>query len=160
MPSERVQRRIDSLLDDAERAIESNDWDTVNDRANSVLALEPENADAVFYRDAAGRANNGSASPAVADAPEKPPAPKSKSETPTTFSDGRYLVKRLLGEGGKKMVYRAHDNVLDRDVAFGLIKTDGLEISRELVLREAQADLPPIALPLIISDLRPSEAWA
>jgi len=140
MPSERVQRRIDSLLDDAERAIESNDWDTVNDRASSVLALEPENADAVFYRDAAGRANNGSASASVADAPEKAAAPKSKSETPTTFSDGRYLVSRLLGEGGKKMVYLAHDNVLDRDVAFGLIKTDGLdEIGRERVLREAQA---------------------
>jgi len=56
------------------------------------------------------------------------------------FSDGRYLVKRLLGEGGKKMVYLAHDNVLDRDVAFELIKTEGLdEIGRERVLREAQA---------------------
>jgi tetratricopeptide (TPR) repeat protein len=140
MPSERVQRRIDSLLDDAERAIESNDWDTVNDRVISVLALEPDNADAVFYREAADRATNGSTSAAVAVDSDKTTTAKSESETPTTFSDGRYLVSRLLGEGGKKMVYLAHDNVLDRDVAFGLIKTDGLDdVGRERILREAQA---------------------
>lgn len=140
MPSERVQRRIDSLLDDAERAIESNDWVTVSDRANSVLTLEPENADAVFYRDAADRATNGSASPITEDVPQETATPQKKSETPTTFSGGRYLVTRLLGEGGKKMVYLAHDNTLDRDVAFGLIKTDGLDdIGRERILREAQA---------------------
>ncbi|MCH8228857.1 MAG: hypothetical protein IIA53_00855, partial [Chloroflexi bacterium] len=59
MPSERVQRRIDSLLDDAEQAIAGNDWEVVLERVRSVLALEPDNADAVFYRDAAARASNG-----------------------------------------------------------------------------------------------------
>ena len=58
MPSERVQRRIDSLLDDAEQAIESNDWEVVLERVRSVLTLEPDNADAVFYRDAAARAGS------------------------------------------------------------------------------------------------------
>ena len=28
---------------------------------------------------------------------------------------GRYVVQRFLGEGGKKRVYRAHDEQLDRD---------------------------------------------
>ncbi len=66
---------------------------------------------------------------------------QSKSSTdPTSFADGRYLVKKLLGEGGKKKVYLAHDNVLDRDIAFALIKTENLDSdARKRVTREAQA---------------------
>ncbi len=61
-------------------------------------------------------------------------------EQPTSFVGGRYEVKRFLGEGGKKKVYLAHDRLLDRDVAFALIKTDGLDdVGRERVTREAQA---------------------
>ena len=37
------------------------------------------------------------------------PTPPAQRQTPTSFSDGRYEVKRFLGEGGKKMVYLAHD---------------------------------------------------
>ena len=49
-------------------------------------------------------------------------------------------MRRFLGEGGKKRVYLAHDERLDRDVAFALIKTDGLdEVGRERIVREAQA---------------------
>ena len=43
-------------------------------------------------------------------------------------------------KAARKKVYLAHDNTLDRDVAFALIKTEGLdETSRERVKREAQA---------------------
>ena len=42
--------------------------------------------------------------------------------------------------GGKKKVYLAHDSLLDRDVAFALIKTDGLDqAGRGRITREAQA---------------------
>lgn len=41
---------------------------------------------------------------------------------PTSFANGRYQVKKFLGEGGKKKVYLVHDSLLDRDVAFALIK--------------------------------------
>ncbi len=59
---------------------------------------------------------------------------------PAAFAAGRYQVKKLLGEGGKKRVYLAHDSVLDRDVAFAQIKTDKLdEDSRTRIRREAQA---------------------
>ncbi|MCH8109388.1 MAG: protein kinase, partial [Chloroflexi bacterium] len=59
---------------------------------------------------------------------------------PDSFADGRYQVKRFLGEGGKKKVYLAHDELLDRDVAFALIKTEGLDdASRTRISREAQA---------------------
>jgi tetratricopeptide (TPR) repeat protein len=58
---------------------------------------------------------------------------------PTSFSSGRYQVKKFLGEGGKKKVYLAHDKVLDRDVAFALINTKNLDgATRKRVSREAQ----------------------
>jgi len=68
--------------------------------------------------------------------PEKaPPSPE-----PTSFASGRYQVKKFLGEGGKKKVYLAHDTLLDRDVAFALIKTEKLDdASRTRVTREARA---------------------
>jgi serine/threonine protein kinase len=63
-----------------------------------------------------------------------------KPDQPTSFANGRYEVKRFLGEGGKKKVYLAQDTLLDREVAFALIKTEGLdEVSRTRITREAQA---------------------
>ena len=49
MASDRVQRQIDRLLDEAEEAITGQEWDTVGDRARSVLRLDPENSDALSY---------------------------------------------------------------------------------------------------------------
>jgi tetratricopeptide (TPR) repeat protein len=70
-----------------------------------------------------------------APAPTKPTSPE-----PTSFVGGRYQVKKFLGEGGKKKVYLAHDTVLDRDVAFALIKTEKLDDeARTRIKREAQA---------------------
>ena len=88
----------------------------------------------------------------LADATVEPPAPSptpgptptpertTNTEQPTVFANGRYQVKRFLGEGGKKKVYLAHDTMLDRDVVFALIKTFGLDdIGMTRVNREAQA---------------------
>lgn len=62
------------------------------------------------------------------------------AEAIAAFADGRYQVKGLLGEGSRKKVYLAHDTLLDRDVAFALIKTDGLDdTSRRRASREAKA---------------------
>ena len=72
--------------------------------------------------------------------PVKTSRPSSDSEVPTSFANGRYTVKKKLGEGGKKKVFLAHDTVLDRDVAFAIIKTEGLdEAARTRITREAQA---------------------
>ena len=73
--------------------------------------------------------------------PLKKPKPRKPSNVePTSFADGRYQVKKLLGEGGKKKVYLAHDTLLDRDVAFALIKTEKLDDNtRKRITREAQA---------------------
>ena len=70
------------------------------------------------------------------------PSPTKGDSAPQTtrFVNGRYGVVRFLGEGGKKRVYLAHDTLLDRDVAFALIKTEGLDLEgRERIVREAQA---------------------
>jgi len=69
--------------------------------------------------------------------PEKPHPP---SPVPASFAGGRYQVKKFLGEGGKKKVYLAHDTLLDRDVAFALLKTEKLDdTARARIKREAQA---------------------
>jgi hypothetical protein len=55
MPSERVQRQIDRLLDEAEQAIRDNDWPLVRSRCAQVLRLDPGNVDAAEYLAAAER---------------------------------------------------------------------------------------------------------
>ena len=132
MPTERVQRRIDRLLDEADEAIARSDWDMVRDRAGNVIALDPDNDDAQTFLKAAERATG--------TAVEQESKPEVQLDHPTSFAGGRYRVMKLLGEGGKKRVYLAHDSTLDRDVAFGLIKSEGLdETGRQRILGEAQA---------------------
>jgi len=189
MPSERVQRKIDQLLEEAEKAIDAGDWPFVRARSEQALALDPENADAAGYLAAADRAAprvsggfpfplgegegggqlqvqrdpqqphaGAGESPAPpgpaaaksvgeglvpsrpAPAGETPALPAAASAGPASFASGRYVVRKFLGEGGKKKVYLAHDTLLDRDVAFALIKTEGLDdAGRDRITREAQA---------------------
>ncbi len=145
MASERLQRQIDRLLDEAEEAVGKKDWPTALDRTEHVLTLDPENQDALALRAAAQRGLAASASSGASGRSAGPltPAPDSQPSAtshPTSFVDGRYQVGRFLGEGGKKRVYLCHDTRLDRDVAFSLIKTEGLdEAGHQRVEREAQA---------------------
>jgi hypothetical protein len=53
---------------------------------------------------------------------------------------GRYRIESLLGEGGMGAVYRAHDAVLDRDVALKLLSAGPADgEARARMLREARA---------------------
>ena len=65
MASERVQRQIDSLLDEAEAAISQFDWEKVRQCAQAVLRLDPENTDALFYLAAADRDSGFAAAPPI-----------------------------------------------------------------------------------------------
>jgi class 3 adenylate cyclase len=68
------------------------------------------------------------------------PTPQPSPALPASFAGGRYKVERFLGEGGRKRVYLAHDERLDRDVAVAVIKTDGLDAEGLTRVRhEAQA---------------------
>ena len=96
MASERAQRHIDHLLDEAEEAITSQDWNTVGDRARSILRLDPESSDALAYLAAADREPDDSLSNQ-----SQTPAP-TLPDQPASFANGRYQVARFLGEGGKK----------------------------------------------------------
>src|SRR3972149_9488802 len=135
MPSERVQGQGERLLDEAEQALVARDWERVQALAQDALRLDPENGDARGFLDAAQR-SDAAAAPSQS---SKPPTP-AETPLPTAFAAGRYQVRRFLGEGGKKRVYLAHDAPLDRDLAFALIKTEGLDdAARERITREAQA---------------------
>jgi len=140
MTSERLQRRLEAFLDQAEEASDRGDWNLVADRARAVLAFDENNADASGFLKMAEANLRVAGVPAdLADTPT-PQSTVPQTAQPTSFAGGRYEVRRFLGEGGKKRVFLAHDTRLDRDVAFALIKTEGLdEVGRERIVREAQA---------------------
>jgi hypothetical protein len=56
MQSDRTRRQIERLLEQAEEAIGQLSWQVVRDRAQAVLALDPESHDARSYLAAADRA--------------------------------------------------------------------------------------------------------
>ena len=142
MPSEFIQRQIDRLLEQAAEALSQLNWDEVRDRAQAVLRLDPDNADARTLMEAAGADTNPEITPTLG-GPEEAGRGDSRiapTAQPTSFANGRYVVKKFLGEGGKKKVYLSDDTLLDRDVAFASIKTEGLdEVGRQRIRREAQA---------------------
>lgn len=53
MTSERIQRQIDSLLDQAEAAIAQGDWELARERASGALAFDTDNQDARAFLEAA-----------------------------------------------------------------------------------------------------------
>ena len=145
MVSERMRRRIEAFLDEADTAASDGAWESVAEKARAVLAIEEDHPDALgFLRmaEANGVAVTGNGEPVIRSGSDTyaRDATASTSAATDSFAGGRYRVRRALGEGAKKRVYLAHDELLDRDVALALIKTEGLDdLGRERVVREAQA---------------------
>lgn len=54
MLSDRLQRQVDRLLDQAEEAIGRRDWESVRESAEAVLRVDPQNPDAAGYLAMAG----------------------------------------------------------------------------------------------------------
>ena len=117
------------------------DLERVRDASLSVLAVDDANEDATaFLSMAEPHLNEAGVNGSPAYAPVVATPVISTTDIPESFADGRYVVDRFLGEGGKKKVYLAHDMVLDRYIAFTLIKMKGLDdIGRTRITREAQA---------------------
>ena len=59
-------------------------------------------------------------------------------EIPKSFSNGRYVVVKKLGEGGKGIVFKCTDKMLGRTVALKMIKTSLDEETETRFNREAQ----------------------
>ena len=97
MASERIQRRIDRLLDQAEEAMDQLKWDAVGEYAQAALGLDPGNTDALAYLDSAQLVQQTLAGGATPTNPTK--ATFTQTDQPTSFANGRYQVKQLLGEG-------------------------------------------------------------
>ena len=141
MASERIQRRIDRLLDQAEEAMDRSDWESVRDHAKVALGLDPENTDALAFLASVEQVLEAESTVPSSQSTGGPPtAPEHSPIQPTSFANGRYQVKQFLGEGGKKRVYLAHDGILDRGVALAVIKTEGLDdVAITRITREGQA---------------------
>ena len=105
MTTGRVQRRIERLLDQVEAAADAGDWEGVDRIAQEVLYLDPGNADALHFKEAANRALGGGDEVDAHDTPLSKASATPSTAEPTSFADGRYVVKRFLGEGGKKKVF-------------------------------------------------------
>ena len=92
MASERIQRQIDRLLDQVEEAVELLDWHVVRSRAQAVLALDPENADAVTFLASAERALGGSPPLTIAESVTSEPSAITvpTDDQPSSFAGGRY----------------------------------------------------------------------
>ena len=110
MASERLQPQVNRLLDEAEDALAQRNWETVREHVQDAVAIDPDNSEAQTFLSAADRALGGVSASTTAAAPADSPAP---SPLPTSFVSGRYQVKRLLGERGKKKVYLAHEGLDD-----------------------------------------------
>ena len=150
MTGDRISRRIEGLLDEADKAIASGEWELALEKSRDVLAFDPGNEDALAFVGAAERRLSSDAPPIPVSQdvgslglesdsrPDLKTIP-STQKIPESFANGRYQVKKFLGEGGKKLVYLALDTVLDRQIAFSLIKAEGLDDqARQRVTREAQ----------------------
>ena len=98
MPSERVQRQMDRLLDETEEAISSQDWTLAAEHTLSVLMLDPGNQDALSYLTAAERDSGTPAQPA---SPVQPVAGDSSRDRLE-----QYIPKEVLAklEGERRVV--------------------------------------------------------
>ncbi len=98
MASDRIRRRIERLLDEADEAVARFDWSAVRLSAEAVLALDPENSDALAFLAGAERA--------LGDQPPSDHSASTPSETtdPTTLTSSHDQVRRVLGSRGSQPV--------------------------------------------------------
>ena len=55
MASERIQRRLERLLNQLDEAEAQGDWESVRALARDVLGIDPENVEAVAYLESSDR---------------------------------------------------------------------------------------------------------
>ena len=101
MVSARIQRRIEKLLDEADEAVATFDWDTVRQCAEAVLRLDPENPDAQTFLSAANPGN-------VEGTTDRDIATARAAPLPASFADGRYAVSEWVPQERRKRPAAGH----------------------------------------------------
>ena len=85
MASERIRRRIEILLDEADEAVSLSDWAVARDRAQNVVRLDPESHDALAYLAAAERDAGSFQTQIQISAAPRPASASIAGEHPTSF---------------------------------------------------------------------------
>ena len=99
MASERFQRRIERLLDEADEALARYDWEAVRQAAQAVLAIDPENGDGLTFLATVERALASTPGSSTTQSPGSAPAtaPRAESLLPERF--GPLQGVRILSTG-------------------------------------------------------------
>ncbi len=112
MASDRVQRQIERILDEAEKASAENNREVLHERAQHVLTFDPNNPDGLVLLAAAKRALGltGSSSPApwvptapptaAPTTPTNQPPPSSMAATKSSDSSASVARRRSAKAGG------------------------------------------------------------
>jgi hypothetical protein len=94
MASERMRRRIDRLLDEADSAADRHEWDIVRRLSQDVLLIDESNEDAQEFVKLADRASSDPTDDDSSDQPSSVVSSTGRGSTataqPYSFSDGRY----------------------------------------------------------------------
>ena len=121
MATERMQKRVDILLDQAEDAIAKSDWDLVRDRAQNVLALDPNNPDAQALIAASQRALDASGATtsdlASSDATSMVPATSSEPSTGGTDLPSGLITYLFTDVAGSTPLWQQHPHEMKEVMA-------------------------------------------
>jgi catechol 2,3-dioxygenase-like lactoylglutathione lyase family enzyme len=117
VPSERVQRQIDRLLDAIEAAQERDEWTSVGELARRILDLDPTSEDAAAFVAAADRREQRLGDRAAVRS--GPVTQRSAAPQPTSFASGGDVVERRLPESSFAAVIN-HIGLTTADI-FGTI---------------------------------------
>ena len=128
MASDRLQRQIERLLDEAKAAIARFGWDALRQQAQAVLAMDPDNSDGQAFLATAERALSGSSATSSPQSTSfrAASAAATPADQPASFANGRQpemerlnaALRDLVTEGRGGLVFitgrRAEDRIGQR----------------------------------------------
>jgi hypothetical protein len=98
VPSERIQRQIDDLLDEAGRAVAADDWEMVRVHAGAALRSIPRTRmRSPTWRPPSRDLGTASVSSGGAGAERAGSEAAEGQPEPTSFAGGRYVAEKVLG---------------------------------------------------------------
>jgi len=109
MPSERVQRRIDALLDDVEEAADQHDWRLVLELTAGILDADADNEDALTFQGMAEASVRASGSN-----PERPRTAAATTSNATVLTSETMNRKRTMPTK-KKAGYSTRTGYVNRN---------------------------------------------